>query len=159
MVDKQMKLLADRHSDWVNIVKSFGVSQELAEDITQEMYIKIQLKLEKGLDIAYEDEINYYYIFKTLRTLFLDLMRKRKNIYKVDIEKVNNIKETEQVYYTEKYNLILDELDKMYWYDKKVYLLIDGGESVASLARKTGIPYYSLYNTYKRVRERRKKLL
>ena len=123
------------------------------------MYIKIQLKLENGLDITYEDELNYYYIFKTLRTLFLDLMRKRKNIYKVDVEQVNNIKQTEQVNYTEKYDLIINELDNMYWYDKKVFLLIDGGESIASLARKTGIPYYSLYNTYKRVKEKLKNLL
>jgi len=142
-------------------VSSFGCDKELAEDITQEMYIKIQLKLEAGLDIAYEDEINYYYIFKTLRTLFLDLMRKRKNIYKINIDTINNLdkKDTEQVNYTEKYDSIINELDNMYWYDKKVFLLIDGGESVASLARKTGIPYYSLYNTYKRVKEKLKKLL
>ena len=159
MVEKSMRLLAARHSDWVNIVKSFGCDKELAQDITQEMYIKIQLKLENGLDITYEDELNYYYIFKTLRTLFLDLMRKRKNIYKVDVEQVNNIKQTEQVNYTEKYDLIINELDNMYWYDKKVFLLIDGGESIASLARKTGIPYYSLYNTYKRVKEKLKNLL
>lgn len=156
-----MELLAAKHSDWVKIVSSFGCDKELAEDITQEMYIKIQLKLEAGLDIAYEDEINYYYIFKTLRTLFLDLMRKRKNIYKVNIDTINNLdkKDTEQVNYTEKYDSIINELDNMYWYDKKVFLLIDSGESVASLARKTGIPYYSLYNTYKRVKEKLKKLL
>lgn len=154
-----MRLLAERHSDWVNIVKSFGCDKELAEDITQEMYIKIQLKLQDGLDITYEDELNYYYIFKTLRTLFLDLMRKRKNIYKVDIEQVNNIQQTEQVNYTEKYDLIVNELENMYWYDKKVFLLIDSGESIASLSRKTGIPYYSLYNTYKRVKEKLKNLL
>lgn len=159
MVEKNMRLLAERHSDWVKIVRSFGCDRELAEDITQEMYIKIQLKLEDGLDIAYEDELNYYYIFKTLRTLFLDLMRKKKNIYKVDIEQINNLQEIEQINYTEKYDLIIDELDKMYWYDKKVFLLIDGGESIASLARKTGIPYYSLYNTYKRVKDKLKDLL
>ena len=39
----------------------------------------------------------------------------------------------------------------MYWYDKKVYELIESGQSVAQLSRKTGIPYYSLYNTYKKV--------
>ena len=86
-------------------------------------------------------------------------LKKRKNIYKVDVEQVNNIKQTEQVNYTEKYDLIINELDNMYWYDKKVFLLIDGGESIASLARKTGIPYYSLYNTYKRVKEKLKNLL
>ena len=51
------------------------------------MYIKIQMQLEKGLDIMYnEDEINYYYIFKTLKTLFLDLKRKSKNITVIDLD-------------------------------------------------------------------------
>ena len=47
----------------------------------------------------------------------------------------------------------------MYWYDKKVYELIEGGQSVAQLSRKSGIPYYSLYNTYKKVKEKLKKII
>ena len=160
-----MKLLAEKHSDWIRVVKSFGCNYQVSQDIVQEMYIKIQLKLESGLNILYdENELNYYYIFKTLRTLFLDLKRKGKNIYRINIEHVaENIihkKQSEQlVSYEETYSLIKDELNKMYWYDKKVYELIDGGESIASLARKSGIPYYSLYNTYKKVKAKLKALL
>ena len=81
MIKKKMILIAKKHHTWVDIVSTFGCTQQLAEDIVQEMYIKIQLTLEKGkLDIMYNDEINYYYIFKTLKTLFLDLKRKSKNI-------------------------------------------------------------------------------
>ena len=81
-----MQLLFNKHQDWVNIVKSFGVDEDVCEDIVQEMYYKIQLKLEKGLDIMYnETEINYYYIFKTLRSLFLDLKRKIFNIIRYTI--------------------------------------------------------------------------
>ena len=153
-----MQLLAKKHSDWVQVVSSFGCDRQLAEDITQEMYIKIQLKLEKGLDISYgKNDINYYYVFKTLRTLFLDLKRKTKNIKMVDIENLSNF-ETD-IDYTEKYELVKKELKKMYWYDRKVFDIIDKGTSVASLARRTKIPYHSLYNTYRRVLEILKKKL
>jgi len=47
----------------------------------------------------------------------------------------------------------------MYWYDKKVWEIIESGESIAELSRKSGIPYYSLYNTYKKVKQKLKKLL
>lgn len=47
----------------------------------------------------------------------------------------------------------------MYWYDKKIFEIVEGGESIAQLSRKSGIPYYSLYNTYKKVKEKLKKLL
>jgi DNA-directed RNA polymerase specialized sigma24 family protein len=158
MIKKQMQLLAKKHSDWVQVVSSFGCDRQLAEDITQEMYIKIQLKLEKGLDISYgKNDINYYYVFKTLRTLFLDLKRKTKNIKMVDIENLSNF-ETD-IDYTEKYDLVKKDLKKMYWYDRKVFEIINSGQSIASLSRKTNIQYYSLYNTYKKVKEKLKKLL
>lgn len=154
-----MRLLAAKHNDWIDIVKSFGLDRETAEDLVQEMYIKIQLAIEnKGLDISYGDQdINYYYIFKTLRSLFLDLKRKGKNVIRVPLE---NIKDMESdVDYTEKYNQIKVELNKMYWYDKKVFELVNNGLSIAELSRKTGIAYYSLYNTYKKVKEKLKKIL
>ena len=45
----------------------------------------------------------------------------------------------------------------MYWYDKKVYELLSGNQSIANLSRRTNIPYHSLYNTYRKVIEKLKK--
>ncbi len=157
MVKKNMRLLFEKHSDWIRIVNSFGEDPAISEDLVQEMYIKIQLKLEKGLDISYGDEINYYYIFKTLRTLFLDLKRKGKNIKRVSADNIKSIDDT--IDYEKKYNLVKEELKKMYWYDRKIFELINSGESIASLSRKTGIQYYSLYNTYNKVKNKLKLLL
>jgi DNA-directed RNA polymerase specialized sigma24 family protein len=157
-VKKSMELLFKKHSNWVDIVCSFGLDKSLAEDIVQEMYIKIQLSIEKGLDISYgKDDINYYYVFKTLRSLFFDLKRKAKNVKRVGIENLS-CKEGD-VDFTAKYELVTKALSEMYWYDRRVFEFINSGESVASLSRKTGIPYYSLYNTYKKVKKKLKDLL
>ena len=64
-----------------------------------------------------------------------------------------------EINYIEKYNIIKNELKKLYWYDRKIFEIINGGESIAELSRKTNIPYYSLYNTYKKVKTRLKSLL
>ena len=158
MVQKTMILVAAKHKQWVEIVLSFGCKQEIAEDIVQEMYYKIQLKLEKGLDIMYnEKEINYYYIFKTLRTLFYDLKRKGKNITIVSIDDVQV--STADVNFKEPYDKIQDELSKMFWYDRKVFEIINEGETIAEFSRKSFIHYHSLYNTYRKVKNRLKKLL
>jgi len=153
-----MKMVAAKHNEWLNIVLSFGCKPEIAEDIVQEMYIKIQLKLEKGLDIMYnEKEINYYYIFKTLKSLFYDLKRKGKNITIVSIHDVHLT--TSDINYEEPYKKIENELSKMFWYDRKVFEIINEGESIAEFSRKSKIHYYSLYNTYTRVKNKLKKLL
>ena len=157
MVKEKMILVAKKHNTWIDIVMSFGCNKRTAEDITQEMYIKIQLKLEKGLDIMYNDEINYYYIFKTLRTLFLDLKRKGKNISMIPLDNVHLI--NNDVNYTESYDKVKEELSKMYWYDRKVFEIINSGESIAEFSRKSYIQYYSLYNTYNKVKDKLKKLL
>jgi Mor family transcriptional regulator len=47
----------------------------------------------------------------------------------------------------------------MYWYDAKVYEIIEGGESISELSRKTNISYYSLYNTYRKVKEKLKQYI
>ena len=44
-------------------------------------------------------------------------------------------------------------LDKTFWYDRTVFEIISDGMPIAELARKTNISYYSLYFTYKRVKD------
>lgn len=157
MVEKTIKKLYAKHKTWVDIVSSFGCNKVTAEDLVSEMYIKMQIKLEKGLDISYEDEVNYYYVFKTLRTLFIDLKRKEKNIIYYEIDDADFI--STDAHYESAYEDVKKGLEKLYWYDKKVFEIINEGETIASLSRKTGIRYYSLYNTYTKVKEKLKKLL
>ena len=114
-----------------------------------------------GLDINFgNNDYNYYYIFKTLKTLFLDLKRKESKVKIVDIDTANkHLSNFDNRDYDVVYQDIQNQLNKMYWYDKKVYEIIESGESIAQLSRKSGIPYYSLYNTYKKVKLKLKKLL
>ena len=157
-VQKTMEKIFEKNNDWIDICKSFGLDEPTAQDLVQEMYIKIQLKLEDGLDISYgKTDVNTFYIFKTLRNLFYDLKRKGKNIIRVGTETLK-AKEGD-VDYSAKYKLVQDELEKMYWYDRNVFDIINSGESIAELSRKSGIQYYSLYNTYRKVKKRLKDLL
>ena len=154
-----MELLFQKNNDWIEICKSFGLDEETAKDLTQEMYIKIQLKIENDkLDISYNDEINYYYIFKTLRSMFIDLYRKKKKV--TIVRNLTEYKKSDTyVNYDDKYKQIQDQLDTMYWYNKKVFEIVNSGTSIAELSRKSGIPYYSLYNTYKKVVDKLKQII
>jgi len=164
MSQKVMILVAKKHNTWVDIVSTFGCTRTIAEDITQEMYIKIQIQVEKGLDITYEDDINYYYIFKTLKSLFLDLKRKQKGIIMVNIndDYVKNLSKaiaTEDVNFDSAYEDIEEELSKMYWWNRKVFEIVNEGESIAEFSRKSKISYTILYNAYRKVKKKLTKLI
>jgi hypothetical protein len=109
-----------------------------------------------GVNIMYsETEINSYYVLKTLKSIFIDY--KRRNKIKLvdykDEDLFDNIEANSVVDFTGTYDTIQKELDDMYWFDKKVFDLINSGEKISELSRKTTIPYYTLYNTYRKVYE------
>lgn len=147
-----LKKLFERHKDWCDIVESFGCNPETAEDIVQEMYLKIGKLVAQGKDITFGNDVNHFYIFRTLTTIFLDYKRRERKEGDFDFDNYD-IEDEQEVEYKKKYEIILEELDNMYWYDKKVYEIIESGESISELSRKTNISYYSLYNTYKKVKK------
>ena len=166
MIREILILIAKKHDTWIDIVQTFGCTRRIAEDITQEMYIKIQLQLEKKgtLDIMFKDEVNYYYIFKTLKTLFIDLKRKGKNVHVIGLDEyLEENGDTNYVYnevdYIQAYERVTKELKKMHWYQQRVFEIINGGEKIAEFSRKSNISYYALYFTYKKVKDKLKKEL
>jgi hypothetical protein len=86
--------------------------------------------------------------------MFLDLKRKEGRVILVGYEPAldkryvlqNNDQDVERIYKD-----ILSDLEKMHWYDRKIFEYIDDGESITTLSKKTDISYYSVYNTYKKV--------
>ena len=54
-----LEKIAQKHKDWLRIVKSFGCKNEYCEDIVQQMYLKCHTLITNGTDISYGDEINH----------------------------------------------------------------------------------------------------
>ena len=100
MTNKTLILIAKKNDIWIDIVKTFGLTQTEAEDVVQDMYIKIQIKLESGTNIMYGEEINYYYIYKSLKSVAFDFIRKQDKIITISLDDPQNLLE---YYYKDKY--------------------------------------------------------
>lgn len=158
---KILELLGRKHETWVEVTMSFGLDKDQAEDIVQDMYIKIHNWLEKNdrnATIMYnETEVNYYFVFKTLRTLFYDSTRKAKRVKKVP-EMASEELSADYIYDLLDQEInekrIRQALDEMYWYDKKVFdLVYNQGWSMLQLSNISGISYYSIYRTIQKVKK------
>ena len=147
------KIYAD-HNKWINTTLKFGCTKEEAEDIVGNMYVIIGGMLNKGLDISYGDQVNYYYIYKTLKTSFLQMVNRKNKQKTVSIDLVLDIESGEYIDYDVKSDILTDELDKIHWYDRKVFELIQNDCSITQLANRTNISYHSLYNTYRKTKQK-----
>ena len=157
----QVEKAYDRHTKWLEITRSFGGLRETeVQDIVQELYLLLIRNTQKGVDFSYGDnDINYYYCFRILRGLYVDLMRKKLRYTFTDLEGIQ-ISDTNEVNYVEAYEKIQQALKQIFWYDRKVYEIIEEqGISISELSRKTHISYYSLYNTYCKVKSKLKELI
>tara|TARA_R100001086_G_scaffold239674_1_gene165267 strand:- start:4574 stop:5056 length:483 start_codon:yes stop_codon:yes gene_type:complete len=156
---KQKYYLTNRHNDWIRIAKSFG-ADDYAEDLVQEMYIRTLKYIDNGKDLSYKNDINYLYIYQMLRHMAINLLLKKRKVSVINIDNVKNQTKSAQEINIEKiYVRINKELDSMFWYDAKIYRIIESGVSIKELSKKTKISYYSLYRTYNKVKNKLKELL
>ena len=151
-----LEKIFNAHNKWINTVLKFGCSQEEAEDIVGDMYCIIGKMLSKGLDISYGDDVNYYYIYLTLKTSFLQLKKRKEKEGKKSIDLVYNLESGEYIDFETENNKVEDELERLHWYYRKVYNMIQNEYTITELSNKTTISYHSLYNTFRKVKKRLK---
>ena len=144
------------HDKWINTTLKFGCSRPEAEDIVGEMYVIIGSMINKGLDISYKSEVNYYYIYRTLKTTFLQMELKKKKLPKTSINLILDLETGEYIDFDSENQKIEDDLKKLHWYDQKVFNIIQEGYTITELSKKTNITYHSLYNTFRKVKDRLK---
>lgn len=174
-----LESLSSQHQLWLSYTISFGCNKDTAEDIVMEMYLKVNEYVQSGKkNIIFEDtgKINYFFIYVTLKNMFLDLKRNEKRIKIIPLETYDKteddiIQEKEIDYdkfrVIEKYLLNQDYIDltsecvKEYtnkqfgaFYKRKIFeeVFIEG-KSISQFSRDSGISYYSLYNTIKNIKK------
>ena len=157
-----------KHSTWIKYVKSFGCPDDIAEDYVQEMYIKIfNYSQKKDNDLMYDqNEVNYFFVYVTLKNMYYDNLRKKKNLITVDLsddfiqdemeytEGDFNLKNDAVCLWIDKLNKDIEQISEYnrkkanLLYIKFIYDKIFVEQmSVSELSREVGITYWSLRNT------------
>jgi hypothetical protein len=168
-----LDILSEKHNIWLKYIISFGCNPEIAEDYVQEMYLKIyDYSQRKDNDLMYnENEVNYFFIYVTLKNMFYDNNRKKSRNIIVSIEEIDlpveDYSETEfniQLYkvksWEENINTEIDNI-KTYTrtkanlsYIKFIYdkIFIEN-KSIMDLSKEVGISYWSLRNTIQIIKQ------
>jgi len=144
------------------MTRSFGADQELAQDIVQEMYVRLYKYVDQAEKIMYnEKEVNTFFVYVTLRNMYTTLMKAKARFEFVDVSTLEDeliFEEPNQeaeIQMLSLYEEIWETTDDWHWYDKKIFHLYHNTDmSIRTLADKTKISARSIFNTLKNARER-----
>jgi RNA polymerase sigma factor (sigma-70 family) len=158
-----LELLAKQHDDWIRIAFSMTDDMDEAKDLVQDMYLVVIEGTRSVGDITYKDQINRYFVWKLLRSLFVDRYRRKnskKNIVTWELRDEDNAIESIDYDYSEDecFSSILDKVKDITsdWkpYDKKLFdLYFMQGLSLRKIAKGAGIGLNSIHNSVKSYRE------
>lgn len=153
-----LNLLASKHNEWVKMARSFGAGDS-AEDIVQEMYIRLNKYVDEPERIMYKDEPNKLFVWVTLRNLVRNFQNKKKVVvYSGDM--VEHDREEEAFDYEEAegfeklIDMIWESTNELHWYDKKMFEIYHTTDmSMRDIEKETKISLYSIFDTLKKTKE------
>lgn len=146
-----LKALAEKHDFWVAVVKSHG-EEMYAEDIVQEMYIKLHDKVNES-DITMDGKLCISFVYRVLKNMVIDLQRQKKRRPKVSLDVLAEI-EIEVDYSNEPYARFLEKLDnemtRWHWFDRILFTVyMNRKMSMREIADSTKISLMTIFTTIK----------
>ena len=176
-------LLAQKNDDWIRMAKSFKITDDQANEIVQEMYLRINDYVKDVKKIMYDDkQINTFYVYITLRNIYYSNfyntgknIKNRKVIYFSDIVDKDDsrklakymIEDPEDIQNNIHKKIKLDnlidkienEINSWYWYDKKMTkLYMNTKMSMRDISKETKISLSSIFNTLTNAKEKIRKV-
>lgn len=144
------------------MARSFGANKDVAEDLVQEMYLRLYDYVDNVDRIMYnEKEVNTFFVYVTLRNLYGYLMKAKSRITIVEIDQLSdellfeeaNIEAEHRM--VELYDQIWESVDDWHWYDKKLFDIYHNSDmSIRKLSEDTNISARSIWNTLDNGRKR-----
>lgn len=151
-----LSILARHHKKWINIVENFGANPAISEDIVQETYIKILGMKDRAKMLYNEADVNHFYMYLTLRSVYIDYCRKNRPVNEdsfVDLEQIDVDMDREMAF-ERLYQKVIDKINGFGKYGSilsQMYFKTD--YSLRNLSEMSEIGMYSLYNSIKKYRK------
>jgi RNA polymerase sigma factor (sigma-70 family) len=151
--------VAKHHKEYINTIKGFG-EDFYAEDLVQEMYIRFITK-NKELQVINNGQVNKYYVYLTLRSLFVDFYRQKNRVQKVGLNEILNLAQIDELEQHEAFgslmNQVSKEMNNWHHYDRLLFKLYkDTNMSMREIAEGTNISLKSIFITLKQCKKRLK---
>jgi RNA polymerase sigma factor (sigma-70 family) len=159
--------LAKHHDLWVKMLINLGCDKTDADDLVQDMYIRLYDLVKDESRIFYNDDINKYFVYKVLRNMYFSYLKDGySNVFPTneifDDKYEDGLDEIldENAYF----EFLIDSIDDMVkdWstYDKKLFdLYFIRGLSLRKISKGTNIGLSSIHNSILNYKEKLRDVL
>tara|TARA_R110002020_G_scaffold128076_1_gene287177 strand:+ start:187 stop:720 length:534 start_codon:yes stop_codon:yes gene_type:complete len=154
-----LKEVAKFHDDYLRIVKSYG-EEMYAEDIVQEMYLRLSKYADTSRIIQKNGKLNRAYIHFTLRNIHCDLAKERKKHNKVNIEECRSLGVSYDYISKRQGEAMIEariQAEVRTWedFDRNLFKLYrDSGMSIRTISKRTRIGTSTIFLTIKYCKQR-----
>jgi len=162
-VDSILKILVRDEAIWLNMAEEISSNSKVpAKDLLHDFYIALHSKIDNGKvkinDILYNDSLNKAFIYKMMHNLFLDELRKNKDI--IINNELKNIVEADNDSYVDVEKMVDDIVNQFYWFDRKLFNLYRKKfHSIRKLSAATNISHVVVWRTINNcIKEIKKKI-
>jgi DNA-directed RNA polymerase specialized sigma24 family protein len=134
------------------MAKSFGCDEHSAQDLVQDMYLRLHRYVENPERVMHGDEINTYFVFVVLRNLYITQAKASVIDYLEDMSDLDGSYsdadwESEGIF-NELIDDIWKEVEKWHWYDTKMFKIYHKSPmTIKNISEETKISERSIWNT------------
>ena len=148
-----LEKLAVHHILWIKMLVNLGCKVEDAQDLVQDMYLRLHRLIKDPSKIMYGDDVNRYYVWTTLRNMYFSKIKKdRANVFYelLDSDEVESIEydTLEDKAFTDITKKIDNITSKWSIYDRRLFeLYFIKGLSLRAISKGSKIGLTSIHTS------------
>tara|TARA_B110000977_G_C10948319_1_gene443668 strand:- start:54 stop:584 length:531 start_codon:yes stop_codon:yes gene_type:complete len=154
-----LEKLAKHHDLWIKMLVNLGCNVPLAQDLVQDMYIRLHRLVKDESRIMYGNDINRYFIWTTLRNMYFSRLKSNKQMPTYELNDNDDLElDSYNIEKDNSFESIQSRIGEIVstWsvYDKKLFsLYFIQGMSLRKIAKGAGIGLNSIHDSVKSQRE------
>ena len=154
-----LEKLAVHHVLWIKMLVNLGCKVEDAQDLVQDMYIRLHTLVKDPKRIMYGEDVNRYYVWVTLRNMYFSSLKKKRNNIFYELRENDDVELSEYDSSEDKaFESITTRIDSITskWtvYDKRLFeLYFIQGLSLRAISKGSKIGLTSIHTSVLKYKE------
>ena len=147
-----------KHHTWlIQCAYNLTKSQDKGQELVQDLYLKV-MEMKDVKKIMYNNDVNLFYLYKMLRSIYLNGIKRSTPTLPIDDDLLNKPAESYDYTADDEFERVLqltnEALDLEYWFGRELFkTYLNEGHSIQSLHEATGISNSTIWTQMQKTKK------